>query len=200
MSGKRKVKKQSLAFILGLLCCADAFSAASEQKIHTAKFTGGDQLIRPENIDRWVFLGATVGHGYPDGDTRSFSLDSPGMIQIVQMEPAAYRYLQEHGEYADGSMLSLSFYNTQEKPSPAVDGVVQAELASFEIHILDREKYVEKRAFYIFQNGEDSAGMVPPGNACVGCHTKDADFDGTFVQFYPVLRERLLEQVVKKGD
>ncbi|WP_308375580.1 cytochrome P460 family protein [Microbulbifer sp. RZ01] len=151
-------------------------------------------MIRPGNIDQWIFLGATVGHGYPDGESRSFSLNSPGMIQIVQMEPGAYRYLKQHGNYADGTMLSLSFYNTQEKPSPAVDGVVQKDLASFEIHILDREKYSDKRAFFLFQNGDNTAGMIPKGNACIDCHEKDAEYDGTFVQFYPVLRDRLLPE------
>ena len=162
-------------------------------KIEIAKITDDGKLIKPSNIDEWNFLGTILGHGYPQDDNRKFSRENPGLIHVVQIEPKAYRYLKQHKKYADGTMLALSFYSTQEKPAPLTDGVVQKHLTAFEIHILDKEKYKDKRAFFIFEGYELKANMIPPGNACVTCHNEEGAFDGTFTQFYPVIRDDILK-------
>jgi hypothetical protein len=170
----------------------ESTGAAESERIQVAEYDSSDRLIRPGNIDEWILLGASVGHGYPGGESRGFSLDSPGLIQIIQMEPAAYQYFKKHKQYADGTMLALSFYNTQEEPSPAVDGVVQDDLATFEIHLIDKQGFEDKRAFYLFSGEDRIAPMVSAGNDCVDCHNKHAKFDGTFTQFYPVARDDIL--------
>jgi len=116
-------------FMLAAVTTIFAANCAAAKRIDAAEFNSVDQLQRPANLDEWIFVGAIVGHGYPNGDARHFSAASPGRIQVVQMEPRAYRYLQQHGEYADGTMLALSFYATQENPAPVVDGVVQGQRA-----------------------------------------------------------------------
>ena len=149
-------------------------------------------LIRPVNIDEWIFLGASVGHGYPaEGVTGGFSTANPGKIQIVQMEPSAYQYFKSRGHYADGTMLSLSFYNVLEDPIPAVDGIVQGNLDTFEIHLLDKKRFKDERAFYLYSANEVKASMIPEGNNCVVCHNNEAHFDGTFSDFYPVIRDNI---------
>src|SRR3546814_17172290 len=61
-------------------------------------------LARPDDLDQWIFLGATVGHGpVREGDSRKFSADDPGQILITRMEPGAYRYYRENSRYADGT-------------------------------------------------------------------------------------------------
>jgi len=184
-------------FMLAAVTTIFAANCAAAKRIDAAEFNSVDQLQRPANLDEWIFVGAIVGHGYPNGDARHFSAASPGRIQVVQMEPRAYRYLQQHGEYADGTMLALSFYATQENPAPVVDGVVQGELASFEIHLLDKQQYADRSAFYSFSSDGSAASMIPAGNNCVACHREDGAFDGTFVQFYPSLRQRLLQRAVQ---
>lgn len=189
------VKTISLPLFATIALCVANGSAAVE-RIDAAEFDSADRLQRPAKLDEWVFVGAVVGHGYPQGDARRFSAASPGQIQVVQMEPRAYRYLQDHGEYADGTMLALSFYDTQQTPAPAVDGVVQGELANFEIHLLDKQRFADRSAFYIFSGDRSAAPMIPAGNDCVACHREDGAFDGTFVQFYPNLRQRLLTRAL----
>ena len=192
MSARKSSAVFIVAAILAVLYTAPGHSASMDNRVAAARFDVGEKLQRPGNLDEWVFLGAIVGHGYPNSDERMFSADSPGMIQVVQMEPAAYRYLKQHGEYADGTMLALSFYNTEKKPRPEVDGAVQGQLASFEIHLLDQRKFTDRSAFYVFPNGTDAVAMIPAGNNCVACHKEDGAFDATFAQFYPPLRDRLL--------
>jgi hypothetical protein len=89
-------------------------------------------------------------------------------------------------------MLLLSFYGTQEKPEPELRGFVQGDLAAREIHVIDRVKYQDNRAFYMFAaDGSGPSEMLPAGNECVQCHAEHADFDSTFVQFYPTIRHIL---------
>lgn len=185
--------------LLALISCSLIFlnSATGEIKqgdrLNVAKFSKDGSLVRPRNIDMWVFLGASVGHGYPaEGGGSQFSMNNPGQIQVIQMEPVAYEYFKKWGHYADGTMLSLSFYNTQEAPQPAVDGVVQGSLNTFEIHLLDKQNLKDKRAFYLYAAGEEIAPMIPEGNDCVDCHNTEAHYDGTFSNFYPIVRDEIL--------
>ncbi len=181
-----------LFFSIQLLAESKNSAAETPHRIDAAQFDSANRLVRPANIDEWIFLGATVGHGYPEEGGKKFSAENPGAIQVIQMEPAAYGYLKEHKKYADGTMISLSFYNTQEQPSPAVEGVVQKDLMNFEIHIIDKKMYKDTRAFFLYETGSDVANMIPEGNVCVTCHNKEAHFDGTFTQFYPVIRDEIL--------
>jgi hypothetical protein len=167
-----------------------AQSAADEhlpENLGVAQFTPSDELIFPADTDRWVVLGANIGGDYSDAE---FDPKDPGMIGVVQMEPNAYSYLLENGKYADGTMLLLSFYAAQEKPEPELSGFVQGELSAREIHVIDRVKYQDNRAFYMFAaDGNGPSEMLPAGNECVQCHAEHADFDSTFTQFYPTIRD-----------
>ena len=42
---------------------------------------------------------------------------------------------------------------------------------------------------YSDADGEGFSAMLPPGNACVQCHDQHGDFNSTFVQFYPTIRD-----------
>ena len=151
-----------------------------------AQFTPSNELIFPDDTDRWVVMGANIGGDYSDAE---FDPKNPGNIGVVQMEPSAYSYLVENGEYADGTMFLLSFFQTQEKPEPELSGFVQGGLAAREIHVIDRVKYQDNRGFYLF--AADSRGpsaMLPAGNECVQCHAEHGAFDSTFSQFYPTIR------------
>ena len=151
-----------------------------------AQFTPADELIFPAATDRWVVLGTNIGGDYSDAE---FNPKNPGMIGVVQMEPNAYTYLLENGEYADGTMLLLSFYQTQEKPEPGLNGFVQGDLMALEIHVIDRVKYQDNRGFYMFAADERGpSAMLPAGNECVQCHAEHGVFDSTFTQFYPTIR------------
>ena len=150
------------------------------------QFTPSDELIFPADTDRWVVLGTNIGGDYSDAE---FDPKNPGMIGVVQMEPNAYTYLLENGEYADGTMFLLSFYQTQEKPEPGLNGFVQGDLAALEIHVIDRVKYQDNRGFYFFDaDGRGPSAMLPAGNECVQCHAEHGVFDSTFTQFYPTIR------------
>jgi len=107
-------------------------------------------------------------------------------------EPGAYEHYLETGRYADGTMFLLTFYRSLEKPEPALTGFVQGDVAQREIHVIDRRTFPEEgRAFFVFPGtSSEPASKLPVGSECVRCHTEHGRVDGTFVQFYPTLRQR----------
>ncbi|MCP5144122.1 MAG: cytochrome P460 family protein [Gammaproteobacteria bacterium] len=142
-----------------------------------------EQLVYPADAARWIVMGANLGGDYNE---LVFDANNPGSIGIVQMEPAAYDYLQANGRYADGTMLLLTRYVSTRKSEPQLQGFVQDNLLFKEIHVIDRERFAEGRAFFVYADpAVDRVAAVPPGSECVQCHEAHGAFNGTFTQFYP---------------
>jgi hypothetical protein len=153
--------------------------------LDVARYSADSSLQFPPDTESWVFLGADIGGDYAPG---RFDPAAPGLIGVVQIEPSAYRYLLEHGRYADGTMLLLSFYEPQQNPDPALRGFVQGDLVRREIHVIDGRKQPDGHAFFMFTADGRTAAMIPPGNQCLQCHNAHGKLQGTFAQFYPPIR------------
>jgi Cytochrome P460 len=172
-------------------------SAATAQAIAVARLTADGKLQKPADLDRWVFLGASLGMGYNPG---SFNAARPGQFQVVLMEPTAYQHFVETGTYAPGSMFLLSFYDSDtQKRSINQNGFTQADLTNFEIHLIDPAKNADGHVFYLFGAKATEGNPLPPGNACARCHVQHGAFDGTFAQFYPTLRPRLPKAALERA-
>jgi len=191
----------SLAGVVALL--AGAVGAAPPQipDAEPAQVTAAGKLVKPGDLENWVFLGSALGMGYNPG---SFNAAHPGQFQVVLMEPRAYRYFVQHGDYAPGSMFLLSFYDSdQQQRSINRSGFTQGELTNFEIHVID-PRGEEGHSFYIFGAQDLQGTPMPKGNACVRCHVDHGAFHGTFAQFYPTLRPRIpaaaLERAARDHD
>jgi len=175
---------------------ANQAATASQTSVDAARFTDAGELLRPANLDEWVFLGSSLGMGYDNAD---FDPQSPGNFQVVLMEPGAYAYLKRNGKYANGSMFLLSIYATQRRVSIDRAGFAQGELKNFEIHLVDRNRFAEGHAFYLFGKDDDQAKVLPAGNPCVECHVQHGAYDGTFVQFYPAIRHKIPIDLLNKS-
>lgn len=179
----------------------EASMPAAATALGVACLTTDGKLEKPANLERWVFLGASLGMGYNPG---SFNAARPGQFQVVLMEPKAYEHFLEHGRYAPGSMFVLSFYDTDTQPrSLNQKGFTQTDLTNYEIHLIDPAS-PDGHTFYMFDAGSKSGQPLPPGNGCVSCHKNHGAFQGTFAQFYPTLRphvpKALLEKASRGGD
>lgn len=171
---------------------ASAQIEANAGRLNAAQYASDGRLVFPANTDRWIALGSSIGGAYDDAP---FGVEDLTSIGAVQMEPSAYDYFLEHRRYADGTMLLLTFYGVEEKPSPALRGFVQGAVRQREIHVIDKQRYPEEgQAFYVYPGESDApATAFPVGSECVVCHKAEGQTDSTFTQFYPPLRKLLAE-------
>ena len=112
------MKRSTLAAML-LLTSVFALSSLAEEHagVDVAEFDDDGNLVVPADLDTWVFLGSSLGMGYSQDN---FDPDSPGMFQVVRMEPTAYQALLDSGEFVDVTMIALHFYGAQNKISNIV--------------------------------------------------------------------------------
>ncbi len=174
--------------IIAALFAAIAAIAADEPSVDVARFDKDGDLLVPDNMDEWIFLGSSLGMGYSQDN---FDPDSPGMFQIVRMEPTAYKAFRDTGRFVDGTMISLHFYGSQNEVSISRAGYVMDNLHFAEIHYKDSEKFPDGFNFYNVNNGDTVVAEISLPNECVECHKRDAAYDGVFVQFYPPIHEFL---------
>ena len=177
------------AMALGSLAALapSAAQETAETVASKARYTNGTLEFPPDSVS-WVMLGADLGADYATG---AFDPKNPGTIGVVQIEPSAYRYLMEHGQYADGTMLLLTFYRAEGQSDPQLRGFVQGAVTAREIHVIDRKRYPEEgRAFFVFPGDATQTGVKQPlGSQCVVCHGEHGKLDSTFAQFYPPIRQ-----------
>lgn len=190
---------------VGLLILSVAAAAfgqtANDDTLKVARLDPGGNLLKPADLQTWVFLGASLGMGYNPG---SFNARHPGQFQVVLMEPTAYRFFTEHKRFAPGSMFLLSFFDSDQRRSINQQGFVQADLTNFEIHLIEPRTGDARHTFYTFGANDTRGRALPAGNGCVQCHVKHGAFDGTFAQFYPTIRPLIpreaLELAMKNRD
>jgi len=174
-----------------LLCILLAPALVSAQEpLTAASYTESGELRFPTDTESWIFVGTTLGGDYSE---EPFDPAVGATFGVVQMEPAAYRHFIANGAYADGTMLLLSFHTSATKSEPQLQGLVQGELEAQEIHVIDKARFAEGRAFFFYAGGGQAtpvAERFPEGSECVSCHIEHGAYDGTFTQFYPLLRSR----------
>lgn len=181
---KKKLTTPKLLLATLLLATTPTFA---QTDLEIAEYTDNDELIYPSNLPEWVHMGTTLGGDYNEN---TFDPENPGVMGVVQMEPNAYRYYLENQEYANGTMFLLSFFEAEEKSNPQLQGFIQGAMQAQEIHVIDKSRFSEDRGFFLYNStSQSSAGKVPDGSECVACHTEHADYDGTFTQFYPAIRQ-----------
>lgn len=179
------IARRCPALCLSLALLAPGLLQAQDL-VGAARYSEAGELQRPADLATWVHMGSSLGSDYRE---EPFDPASPGVIGVVQMEPAAYRYFLENGRYADGSMFLLSFYKAEQNSDPQLQGFVQGDLQAQEIHVIDGKRFEDGRAFFMFQDPQQtSSTALPAGNDCVQCHEAEGDYNGTFMQFYPALR------------
>jgi len=168
-----------------------ASAVIAQNALDAPEYNDEDELIFPENTDMWVHMGSSLGGDYGE---EPFDPQSPGSLGVVQMEPSAYRYFLENNEYADGTMFLLSFYTSEAESNPQLPGFVQGQLNAKEIHVIDEARFNEGRGFFLYE-ATDVAGeaspKIPDGSVCVICHMAEGDYNGTFTQFYPPIRDKV---------
>jgi hypothetical protein len=195
---RRSTLLLAIAGLMLTLQLPGAFAAdPAPRALGVAKFTADGNLLKPDGLENWVFVGTALGMGYNEAQ---FNPKAPGLFQVVQVEPLAFRYFMENGHFAPGSMMLLSFYGADTRVSTNKTGYVQSDLKGQEIHLIDPARKADSgHVFYGFPPGGNEGKPVPPGNECVRCHLTHGAFEGAFIQFYPVMSGRIPKEALEKA-
>ncbi|HWC74178.1 MAG TPA: cytochrome P460 family protein [Gemmatimonadales bacterium] len=157
------------------------------------QFTKDGRLMRPHGYQEWVLMGASTGLSYAQSQNPPAPGASPGMFHNVYLQPWAYRYTMEHGAFPENAMLVLTFFESSRKSTPARAGFYEGDrIPGFEVHLKRKNVDPTGWGFYGFGDTASTSAKAPSDAACYTCHRTEAAFDNAFVQFYPMLREKLL--------
>lgn len=154
-------------------------------KLDIAIVDKAGHLTRPNNLDKWIFMGQTIGMTYIEGQPDPEDL---GYTSTVLMEPTAYEIFLETGEFPEGTLMAKVVRETMVEGG----GLFMGEEVALEIHLKDKERFPKHGFnFWFMSAGEDRAHPMPADNSCVSCHTKTAQYDKFFTQYYPTIRHKV---------
>src|SRR5213593_1397818 len=82
------------------------------------RYSEKGELLRPERVEQWVFVGASIGLSYADASRT----DGPGMFHNVYITPVAYEAFVRTHSFPDGTMLAMTLHDPAEKVAPSRHG------------------------------------------------------------------------------
>lgn len=166
--------------------------AQATQGDQMPRFTADGQLVRPPNWERWVMVGSSIGLSYNEPRRTPAPGEAPGMFHNIYMQPWAYDYFMERGEFAEGTMFAMAMYEASRNADPARNGFYEGDpVPGIEVHVKRAGIDSTGWGFFNFGAEGETAAMIPGQAACYSCHAANAAFDQVFTQFYPPLRARL---------
>lgn len=164
---------------------ADAPSLAG---MATPTYTADGDLILPEDYRTWIFVGASLGLSYSEGAAER---EGPGAFTNVYIQPQAYRYFMDTGEFPEGTMLPMDIYRPGSRESINQAGYFEKDFLGMEVAVKDGERYEDGWAYLSFRDrsgGLRESASAFPKDRCYDCHAEHAATDNVFTQFYPVLQ------------
>jgi hypothetical protein len=176
------VKRLLLPALTVTLAGAPAAPAGPEAVL--PRYTAAGALRRPEGVERWILVGASLGLGYTDATE-----GGPGMFHRVYLEPTAYDHYLKTGHFRTGTMFALAIRLPERRVPPSRAGWTEGELAALELAVKDPGRFPGGWAYFDFGRAAPAARALPP-ERCARCHAQHAARDNVFVQFYPQLRSR----------
>lgn len=143
------------------------------------------RLMLPEGWQRWILAGSSVGLSYTEGDR------GRELFHQTLVEPTAYEYFTETGEFREGTMLALVLHELGEGAVPSRSGTYAQELAAVEMAVKDSS--TPRDEVWSYYNFAGPQGLVEsarafPARTCHACHAEHAAYDNVFMQFYSMLR------------
>jgi len=172
--------------ILTLLLLLTA-ALMSEQKMFEPRFSGDNQLARPEGYREWMFVGSNLNMGYTEGPAPTES-----RFHNIYIQREAFREYAATGRFPDKTVLVMEVIAAGTNASINKKGQFEDKPLGIEVALKDEKRFAEKWAYFNFI-GKGGAALPEAKafakEACWKCHNEHAAADNVFVQFYPVLRE-----------
>src|SRR5690606_4042264 len=96
-----------------------AATAAAQTPLDIPRYDAEGRMLYPADTVSWIHAGSVLGGQYSE---EPFDPAHPGTIGVVQMEPSAYEHFMKNGDFIDGTMFLLTFYGSDAKSQPQLQG------------------------------------------------------------------------------
>ena len=193
------MRMRSFSVAIALALTGGAFAAEEGTgAMVRPQYNDEGALILPVDFREWVFVGASLGLSY----TQEEAAEERRLFHHVYIQPEAYRHYVETGEFVDNTMLVMENYSAGKKESNALhgekefqnlNGHFEQNRVGLEVALKDEKRFEEKWAYFNFSRAGALAETAKafPKAVCWSCHNRHGADDNVFVQFYPILREKL---------
>jgi hypothetical protein len=172
--------------------------AASSSPSTTVQFTADGKLKLPAGFRRWVFLGAPLTpNALNDGEA-----NFPEFHHVYVEEKNLDVYLKT-GSFPEGTILIKELtrvlkptFPDGSRTEPSGRGFFNGELNGIDASVKDSKRFAKTNGWGYFTFGHHpmpyaQTAAESPVSECAGCHLANvAKTDMTWVQFYPILRDK----------
>ena len=174
---------------------SDATSSSSNAAV---QYTADGKLKLPVGFRRWVFLGAPLTpNALNDGEA-----NFPEFHHVYVEEKNLDVYLKT-GSFPEGTILIKELtrvlkptFPDGSRTEPSGRGYFNGELNGIDASVKDSKRFARTNGWGYFTFGHhpmpyDQTAAEMPVSDCAGCHLANvAKTDMTWVQFYPLLRDK----------
>lgn len=172
--------------------------AQQAKKPGGAQFTPDGKMKLPTAYREWVFIGSPLTPNALNGGNASFP-----EFHNVYVERSNFDAYMKTGTFPEGTVLVKELVLLQ-KPTfpdgsqqePSGRGYFQGNFNCMDVSVKDTKKYAKTNGWGYYTFGHhpepcEATAAEKPVAECAGCHLANvAKTDMTYVQFYPVLREK----------
>jgi hypothetical protein len=175
-----------------------ASEATSASSSTTAQFTADGKFKLPAGFHRWVFLGAPLTpNGLNDGEANFPE------FHHVYVEQKNLDVFLKTGSFPEGTIFIKELtrvlkptFPDGSRTEPSGRGFFNGELNGIDASVKDSKRFAKTNGWGYFTFGHhplpyDQTASEAPVSTCAGCHLANvAKTDMTWVQFYPILRDK----------
>ena len=187
-----------LVAAISLLLNINTRPIAAQDKPFTAQFDSDGKLKRPTGYRAWVFVGAPLT---PNGlNNGKANFPEYHHVYIERRNVEAFR---KTGSFPEGTVivkeltrvLNPSFPDGS-RTEPSGRGYFNGEYSGMDVTVKDSKRFAKTNGWGFFNFGHhawplEESSTESSVSECAGCHIANvAKTDMTWIQFYPLLRDR----------
>jgi hypothetical protein len=183
--------------------------AQTEQYQTSAVFDSSGKMKLPTGFRKWVFVGAPLTpEGLNDG---KFNCNQPGGCTRSNFPEYHHVYIEQKnvdtylktGDFPEGTVIVKELtrvlnptFPDSSRMEPSGRGFFNGTYNGIDLAIKDSKKYAKTHGWGYYTFGHhpmpyDQTSEERPSSECAGCHIANvAKTDMTYIQFYPLLRDR----------
>jgi len=158
-------------------------------------------LLRPVGYERWTLVGTSLGLDYSPG--REPDPERPGMFHNVYLQPEAFDYYVEQGEFPEQAVFVVTNNPpVKRKGDDEINrrGHFAANPTGLEVSVKDSKRFDDGWGYFMYYSvgGPRTPSKPHARAACYDCHAEHGEDDAVFVQFYSVLKNAREERLKKR--